>query len=919
MTGQPAARVFVSCAPGDGTDVAGFVRDLPGPVHIGDGEVDAARARALDQAGVVVIWQSRRPPRFAAQWDLARAVLGARRRGEDPRTRVVVVSTEPTDPVELCPVPPEKALDAVLSRLSTVEPPSLGHAGPDEPDWDDRLLRPGRFVGRTRELWAVHRALEGDLLVARPRTGPTAVSVVGVGRTTFAERYRRLHSSAYPGGRVWTSFAGLRDDEALRAHWAAEVNRVAREWFGLDTSGLRHDLARAALAERLTERGEAVLWVVDDLDRATPDLVIDSPAVRALLLAPGAGPAVELGPLSGAEACLLAAGGDDPDSGQVDQVATAPLVARCAGDPLLIAARAWRPGAADPAEALSAVVRDRGDHARVVLSLAALLAPVPFPGELVADSVADVLGEGAPLLVARALDELARHALLHRTPGGQWRLPTAVAHAARRTLGTLLSDALAVRASLLVEHALVADAPGMRAHAEVLAANRATPVDQRAALLRALATGHARRGDLAAAVAAGLRCLRVRWSAAEALAVAGWAVADGRAETALRHTAALVRQAREDADQRLEYRARWLAARAHDSRGAYPLADHVFHHHPLVRAHGPRPLWASEAERAELDLGRATAARLRGDSRSAAALLLPLWSATDAEHPAGVAGRWPAVAVEQARSTSDTALAERIIDGYGVAGLPTHPIAGQAAVAAVAGRVTTAWADRGPALGVAARHAAAEHARAAGTHGRDDPITLELAILHGQALYRCGRDTEALDRFTTTTGHAGAALGVDHPLALRARLWQAMARGALGDWAAAAVDLRALLPRQVAILGAGHPECALGRLHLGIGLAMTDRSREARPLLEAAERALEREPRPWRHWAAVARAGVAATTLPGPVVRVVGLAGVMGLAGLVGGWERRLRVRASSATAGRRSGRARGRRTGSAPDPRGPG
>ncbi|WP_156754881.1 hypothetical protein [Actinokineospora pegani] len=912
MTGRPGARVFVSCAPGDRADVAGFVRGLPGPVHIGDGEVDAARARALDAAEVVVVWQPRNPPRFAAQWDLARAVLGARRRGADPRARVLVVSTEPTEPAELPPVPPEGALSAVLSRLSNTERRTdVGNAGPDEPDWDDLLLRPSRFVGRTRELWAVHRALEGDLLAERPRTGPTAVSVVGVGRTTFAERYRRLHSAAYPGGRVWTSFAGLRDDEALRAHWAAEVNRVARDWFGLDTSGLRHDLARAALAERLTERGEAVLWVVDDLDRATPDLVIDSPVVRALLLAPGDGPAVGLGPLSSAEADLLAAGGD----GEAD---AALPVARCAGDPLLIAARAWRPGAADPADALSAVIRDRGDHARVVLSLAALLAPVPFPGELVADSVADVLGEGAPLLVARALDELACHALLHRTRGGQWRLPTAVAHAARRTLDTLLGDALAVRASLLVERALVSDTPGVRAHAEALAANRATPVDRRTALLRALATGHARRGDLAAAVAAGQRCLRVRWAAPDALAVARWAVADGCAETALRHTAALVRQAREDADQRLEYRARWLAATAHDSRGAYLLADHVFHHHPLVRAHGPRPLWASEAERAELDLGRATAARLRGDSRSAAALLRPLWSAVDADHPAGATGRWSAVAVEHARLTSDTALAERVVGVYGAAGLPTHPVAGQAAVAAVAGRVTAAWADRGPALGVAARHAAAEHARAAGTHGRDDPITLELAILHGQALHRCGRRAEALDRFTTTTGHAGAALGVDHPLALRARLWRAMARGALGDWAAVADDLRTLLPRQVAILGTGHPECALGRLHLGIGLAMTDRSREARPLLGAAEQALGRAPQPWRHWAAVARAGVAAATLPEPVVRVVGMAGVMGLAGLVGGWERRLRVR-SSATAGRRSGRARGRRTWSAPDPRGPG
>jgi hypothetical protein len=368
---------------------------------------------------------------------------------------------------------------------------------------------------------------------------------------------------------------------------------------------------------------------------------------------------------------------------------------------------------------------------------------------------------------------------------------------------------------------------------------------------------------------------------ADVLAAARLAVLTGDAAAALRLTGTVLDRLRSGPGtrnaqaQRTEYRARFLAASAHDLLGAYPQADAVFHHHPLVVEQGTAPGWLPDGERWRLGLARARAQRLRGRYRDAVATLDQLLPEIQRAHPLGThRGGWPVAMIEQARLQLLTGevigsrrTANTVIDVFTEAHLPRHPLCREAVTVLAESELTMALPE------VRSRretwlHATKQLRRALADstewYGPDNPLTLELQVLHGQSLHNNSQTRDALTVLADAENRITTTLGPQHPLALRARQWAGLARMGLADWQAAAGVFAELLPRQDAVLGRPHPESQLTRFQLGICLAKLRDLTRARPLIHESSRALAGQHGPFQQWALMARTAVLLTAMPVP-------------------------------------------------------
>jgi hypothetical protein len=311
--------VFVSYAHADRERVLALRDALTATglrVWLDDREIDTftsitgAIERGLERSRVLLAFYSQAyPSRRACQWELTAALLAAQRAGLDPRERILVVNPEPgaahVEPVELrdalhaaAPATADQAgwqllAGRVVAHLHGVSG-ELGALGVgSRPAWHGRAaLGSARFVGRTRDMWAVHSALSATSvgLISGHSTADPAVKVAGlggIGKSLLAHEYALRYAAAYPGGVFWLRAHG-HDPEA-----ATLVSRHARDAdrdtqllgfagdLGLDVDALTPGQLRGALARALDGRDEPFLWVVDDLPAD-----LDSPALEQWL-APG--------------------------------------------------------------------------------------------------------------------------------------------------------------------------------------------------------------------------------------------------------------------------------------------------------------------------------------------------------------------------------------------------------------------------------------------------------------------------------------------------------------------------------------------------------------------------------------------------------------------------------------------------------
>ncbi|MGH8585986.1 MAG: tetratricopeptide repeat protein, partial [Gammaproteobacteria bacterium] len=139
------------------------------------------------------------------------------------------------------------------------------------PDWHP-ASQPGssRFVGRLRELWCIHTALNpvGISDHENPSVMVQLTGLGGIGKSLLAIEYAKRFGAAYPGGIHWLRAYGFDPQKPVDSE-AQECERRHQ----IEDLALLHDISirdkefrevRRDLGKKLAA-GEPYLWIVDDL------------------------------------------------------------------------------------------------------------------------------------------------------------------------------------------------------------------------------------------------------------------------------------------------------------------------------------------------------------------------------------------------------------------------------------------------------------------------------------------------------------------------------------------------------------------------------------------------------------------------------------------------------------------------------
>lgn len=242
-----------------------------------------------NSAALVAYYSHSYPASRACQWELTAAFLAAQRIDGDPRGRVLVVNPE-TGVDHLQPLELRDALFMEASRdaaeLETLARTIERHVrNLDGKLGDDRVttttpwhgrqpVGAARFVGRIRDMWALHSALSAvDAALLTGARGKPVVKVTGlggIGKSLLAQEYAMRFAVAYPGGVFWLRAHGHDDigermtDDERAARCNAQLHAFGED-LGIDATGLTPDGTRARLTHTLDEQGSPFLWIVDDL------------------------------------------------------------------------------------------------------------------------------------------------------------------------------------------------------------------------------------------------------------------------------------------------------------------------------------------------------------------------------------------------------------------------------------------------------------------------------------------------------------------------------------------------------------------------------------------------------------------------------------------------------------------------------
>jgi hypothetical protein len=267
--------------------------------------IQRAVSTGLASSRAMLVWYSRRYNESrACQWELTSAYVAAQTGGGsgggggngagDPRRRILVVNPETSNAHILLPelfdqlqvsavgvqgdaAAVERIADAVQVALKLVPETAFGELRSlVPPAWIPSMgTGSARFVGRLREMWALHGTLQaGQAAMLTGTGGKAGLALVrgagGIGKSLMAEEYALRFGAAYPGGVFWLRAYGYADGgvemTVQQRSQAREVQFIDfSERLGIDTRGLSAAQVSGALGRHLGHKGLPFLWVVDDL------------------------------------------------------------------------------------------------------------------------------------------------------------------------------------------------------------------------------------------------------------------------------------------------------------------------------------------------------------------------------------------------------------------------------------------------------------------------------------------------------------------------------------------------------------------------------------------------------------------------------------------------------------------------------
>lgn len=467
-----------------------------------------------------------------------------------------------------------------------------------------------------------------------------------------------------------------------------------------------------------------------------------------------------------------------------------------------------------------------GDGARTVLRLAALLDAAPLPEPLIV-AVVDVVAPGTD--VPDALDGLAVLRLARQSDGGWCVHPMVGAAVVRVDSPADLAAVARAAAAVLSRLLTTPDVVELWYHARALAAVDLVPDTGRAGLLRLVSRWHERIGEpgVAAAMLDDASAV-VPHDPRDLVDAARVKIAAGAFEAAgadARRAVALA------VDDRTRYVARALAARALDHLGHHPDAE--------PSAPGGPPTCLSTVDSFLAALAAAVSRRLRGRPVEGIALLAPVLERAPGE-PAW-RDRRAELRLELARlhlqagqPATAHRLTEEVLADHAAAGLDLHDRCLEAKGLRAEATLALDLADVDPRPDHWEHRLDELHARYRRTLGEEDPLTLTAAVHRDRALVTLGKPGQALDTLIRTEELVARHLGEDHALRYRTRLVIGLACGRLRQFPRQRAILDGLLRRQVAALGAAHPDTLEAKVDLGIALAHTGDPTRARALVDDA-------------------------------------------------------------------------------------
>jgi len=855
--------------------------------------ITSSLLRALAGSTVLLAHYSRQyPTRYACQWELTAAFLAAQRLGH-PCDRVLAINTEGPErtdhlmPIELADARFFDALqtsadyERLAARVESVVRHASGPLGAAPPSdtstLPEQVQKPRRFVGRYRELWSLHSGLRSmDFTgVSRPGSRPAVwvSGLVGIGKTTLVAQYAFLFRDAYPGGVFWIGPLGGRarhgDAAGVLAQYADELRDIAGDLLGPAALGVPPDRLAATVARHLDREGRRTLWIVEDMPTGLPNpvlerLLVPSDNARTVLTSAVPAPDWDATPLELAgldhEDALLLFSEVLPLSTRAERDAVRALVDRCGGHPTVLravahAARVRRgldpqggldayvsAASADVVNAVRDDLRVLEPDAMTILTTASVLAPGPFPPELVLGAAAEA---DPRRRIGAAADRLVEAGLL-RPVGAEWQVSPTVVEAVRAATpaAVLTDEARRVAEELLgMLAAPEAGSPRLVAHSQRLGERLDVPKDVRLALLRRIGAYHEARGNPGAAAAALDALLELsRCSVTDLLAAARAHLACGKYVHAdeLAESALVLADATDD--HRARYRAGLVAAQALDRSGRYAQADATFWRTAMT---DEPPSWLDPVERFAARLAAVTAMRLRGDLRAAAAKAEALVAEVRSEQAGdvGLAARLELARLLQLTGNARRAreLAGDVLAHYRNANMLGHPYLAEAELVSADAWLTLDLIDR-DSKEKNWRESERNLRRLADDYadrlGPDNALALAARVAADRALISLGQPDRAFTALAETERLIKQHLGDDHPLLFRTRHAVGLGHGQRKEYPREAEILQKLVDAQTATLGGKHPDTIESTLDLGVALAMTGDTARARLLVDHAAQAL---------------------------------------------------------------------------------